>query len=57
MVTEGVQDDAMGECTSRERDGHTCKLMDALFSAVHESECCSCGVDLLWDVVLIIHVA
>ena len=38
----------MGECTSREGDSHTCKLMDALFSALHESECCSfdLGMDI-----------
>ena len=37
--TEGVQDDVMGERTSLQVDCHTCKMMDALFSALSESEC------------------
>ena len=53
METEGVQDDIMGERTSREGDGHTCMLIDALFSALHESECCSGRYQCCWLCLLL----
>ena len=38
MVTDGLQDDVMGEETSRVELQHTCRLMDALFLALSKSE-------------------
>ena len=37
MVTDGMQDDVMGETTSREEERHSCKLLDAVFHALHKS--------------------
>lgn len=36
--TDGMQDDVMGEVTSREEDRHSCKLLDAVFHALHMSK-------------------
>ena len=38
MVTDGMQDDVMGETTSREEERHSCKLLDAVFHALHMSK-------------------
>ena len=37
LVTDGMQDEVMGETTSREEDCHSCQLLDAVFHAVHMS--------------------
>ena len=37
MVTDGLQDDVMGEVTSRVEHQHTCRLMDSLFLALRKS--------------------
>ena len=37
MVTDGLQDDVMGELTSRVEHQHTCRLMDSLFMALRKS--------------------
>ena len=39
MVTDGIQDDVMGEVSSLADHQHTCILVDALFLALHGSGC------------------
>ena len=38
MATDGIQDDIIGETSSREEHRHSSKLPDALFLALHKSE-------------------
>ena len=55
MITGGLQDAVMDEYSIQERGGYTCKLLDAIFSALHESECLSLFVDHVQYYAWLIH--